>query len=180
MNLKTIGALALAALMIAPALGQDDAKPKKKGKKAGARRTASAQLMKQLEPVGLTEDQVAKIKELGTKAGAEMKAIRDAAGITPELIKKRAEVQKSMKDSDKKGKELQAAINEAAGFTAAHAEAMQKSNAVRMKLVKEVVAMLSDEQKEKLPQQLKRAAGAGKRAKGKADGQPKKKKKDAA
>ncbi len=172
---KMIGACTLAAIMLAPALGDDDATPKKKkGRQGQAGQNVAALITKQLEPVGLTDDQVAKIKELGKKAGEEMKAIQAAAGITPALMKKRAEVQKSMKDSDKKGKELVAAVNEAAGFTAAHAEGLQKANAVKMKFQKSVIALLSDEQKAKLPKQLQRAASAGQKGKGA------KKKKDAA
>ena len=177
MNLKMIGSLALAAMIVTPVLGQDDAQPKKRKGNAGrARQNAGALLIKQLEPVGLSEEQTAKIKELGAKATKEMKAIRDEAGITPELQKKRAEIQKSMKDSDLKRKELVAAINEKAGFTAAHAAGLEKANAVRMKFQKDVIATLTDEQKENLPQAMKRLVGGAEKGK-KGQG---KKKKDAA
>ncbi len=178
MKFKSLAVVALAALIVTPAFAQDDAKSKRKGKQNRRQNVATA-LVKQLEPVGLSDDQVAKIKQLGEKAAAEMKSIRDAAGITAELTKKRAEVQKSMKESDKKGKELIAAINEAAGFTAAHAEGLKKANAVRMKFQKDVIALLSDEQKEKLPERLQRALKAGQR-KAKTNKNQAKKKKDAA
>ncbi len=174
MKLKMIGVLALTAMILAPAFGDDDAKPKRKGKKNRGRQGAGALLVKQLEPVGLTDDQVAKIKVLGKKAAEEMIEIRKAAGITPELAKKRIAAQKSMKDSGKKGKELSAAINEAAGFSTAQVEAQKKSNAVRIKFHKDAIALLSEEQKGKLPERLQRSARAGKR------GQGKKKKRDAA
>ena len=177
MNLKTIGVLALAAMIVTPAMGDDDAKPKKrKGNADRARQNVAALLIKQLEPVGLSDEQTAKIKELGEKATKEMKSIREAGGITPELQKKRAGIQKSMKDSELKRKELIAAINEKAGFTAAHAEALAKANAVRAKFQKDVVATLSDEQKEKLPQQLKRLTAAREKGKNAKKGQGKKKK----
>ncbi len=156
MNIKAIGALTLAAVMISPAIAQDDAKKKKKNTRAG-NRNAAAQLVKQLEPAGLTDDQVAKIKELGKKADEEMKKIREAAGITPELNKKRNEAAKSLKDSGKKGKELTAAITEKAGFTAAHAEATKTANAVRAKFRKAVTALLTDEQKAKLPKRMQQS-----------------------
>lgn len=169
MNRKTACALCVAALMAVPALAADEAKKKKRGQ-----RNASNQLIKQLEPVGLTEAQVAKIKELGKSAGAKMKEIRDAAGITTELTKKRAEVAKTMKDSDKKGKARIAAINQAAGISEAQAAALVEATKVRTKLQSDVIALLTDEQKEKLPKQMQRAAKAGNKAKGN------KKKKDAA
>lgn len=159
MILKAIGALTLAAVMICPAIGQDDAKKKKKNARAG-NKNAAAQLIKQLEPAGLTDDQVAKVKELGKKAGEEMKKIREAAGITPELNKKRIEAAKSLKDSGKKGKELRAAINEKAGFTAAHAEATKTANAVRANFKKAVTALLTDEQKAKLPKRKQQSDGS--------------------
>ncbi len=172
MNLKSVSALLIAAVMAVPAFAADDAKAKKKGKKGGEQ-NAATQLLKQLEDVGLNEDQITKIKELGKAAGGKMKEITSGAGITAELIKKRAEIAKSMKDSDKKGKELAAAINEEAGLSAAQATALEESNKVRSKFQADVVALLTDEQKEKLPKQLQRAANAGKKGKGK-------KKKDAA
>ncbi len=158
--LKTIGALTLAALMVAPALAQDEAKSRKKNARAG-NNGAATQLIKLLKPVGLTDDQVTKIKELGKGVSIEMKKIRDDAGITAELTKKRAEVQKSMKDSDKKGKELLDAINEKSGFTAAQAAGLKKATAVRNKFRASVVALLTDDQKTKLPPRLQRILKSG-------------------
>lgn len=176
MQMKVLSVLALAAIIANPAFSQDDTAEKKKKGNRG-RQNASAQMIKQLADVSLTEDQIAKIKELGNKAGAEMKTIRESSGITAELMKKRAAAAKSMKDSDKKGKELQAAINKAAGYTEAHTAAMAKSNAVRMKFQKDVVALLTDEQKEKLPARMNRSAQAKKKGAGAKKGDAKKKKK---
>lgn len=173
MNLKSVCAILFAGLMAVPALAADDEKEKKKGRRG--QQNAATQLIKQLEKAALTEDQITKIKDLGKAATAKMKEIKDGAGITAALTKKRTETAKSMKDSDKKGKELVAAINKAAGITEAQAVALLEANKVRMKLRSEVVALLTDEQKEKLPQQLQRAAKAGAKGKGKG-----KKKKDAA
>ncbi len=174
MKLKMIAALALAALIATPVMAQDDAaKKKKRGNRGQA--NASGQLLKQLKDVGLTDEQVAKVKELGKEIGAKMKALRDDAGITAELQKKRAEVQKAMQKSELKGKELVAAINKEAGFSEAQAAALKAANEIRMKFHKDVVGMLSDEQKEKLPERLKRVANAGKKGQqGKGKGKKKK------
>jgi hypothetical protein len=163
MKSKLFGAVLMAAVMAVPVFAQDAATKKRKGQARG-QQTMSAQLLKQLEELKLTEDQVAKIKELGKTMDAKAKALRDEAGITPELMKKRAEAQKSLKDSGKKGKDLMAAVNETAGFNEAQTAAMQKINEARTAFQKQVVAMLSDEQKEKIPEALKRAVsgrGAG-------------------
>lgn len=175
MNLKLVGATLLAAVIAVPVIADDEAPAKKKGKKGEQQNTVVAQLMKQLEPVGLTDEQVEKAKELGKVAVAKIKEMSDEAGITEELMKKRAEAQKSMKDSGKKGKELAAAVNEAAGLSESQMAAMEKIMQVRTKFQKDVIALLSDEQKEKLPQSLQRAAEGG-GAKGKGKG---KKKQDA-
>jgi hypothetical protein len=171
-NMKYVGAALLAALMVAPVIAQDGAKAKKKGNR-GQRANATTQLLKQLEPVALTDEQVAKIKELGKVAVVKMKEARDKAGITAEVTKKRAAAAKSLKDSGKNRKEMQAAINKAAGLTEAQIAGWASVTESRRKFYKDAIALLSDEQKEKLPKQLQRAANAGKKG-------ARKKKKDAA
>ena len=166
MYLKCLAVAAVAAMLVVPASAADA--EKKKGK--GNRQSPAAQIVKQLADVGLTEEQTSKIMELGKAAGAKMKELREAAGITPELTKKRSEAQKSMKDSGKKGKELQEAVNEAAGYTEEQIAGLKKVNEARMAFTKEVIGLLTDEQKEKLPKQMQRSAKGG----------AKKKKKDAA
>ena len=171
MKFKVFGALALAVLIAIPAIAQDDAAGKKKKKGKRNQQNAASQVLKQLEKLGLSDDQVAKIKELGKEVSAKMKEMRTDAGITAELTKKRAEVVKAMKESEKKGAELAAAINKEAGFTEAQVAALKLINEVRQKFNKEVVGLLTDEQKENLPARLKRAAGGnkGKGKKGRGD-----------
>ena len=173
MKSKLFGAALMAAVLAVPASAQDDVATKKKQRGRAGQDNVAAQVIKQLEEAKLTDEQVAKIKELGKTAGAKMKAIRDEAGITPELTKKRLEAQKSLKDSGKKGKELVAAINEAAGYNEAQAAAAVKMNDARTAFQKQVVALLTDAQKENLPMALKRATAAKD-----SDGAAKKKKKN--
>ena len=183
MKLKMFNAVVLAALLAIPT-NADDAKPKKKGDRERQGANPAAQLLKQLDSVGLTDQQTAKIKEMGKKFDVQMKTLRDEAGITPELMKKRMEAQKSLKDSDKKGKERAAAINEAAGMTDAQVAAMEKMMAARQKLQQEVVGLLTAEQKENLPPRMtKGPKGQGEKGQGekgkKANEGGKKKKKNA-
>ncbi|MEM9588217.1 MAG: Spy/CpxP family protein refolding chaperone [Planctomycetota bacterium] len=159
-TIRFAGAALLIAAMVLPVTAADEAKKKKrKGKQA---QTPATQLMKQLKEVSLTDEQKAKMTELGKKAATEMKAVRDEAGITPQLIKKRTEVAKTMKDSDLKGKARAKAINEKAEFTEAQSKAMQKVTEIRTTFQRAVVAMLTPEQKENLPAGLKRFARTGK------------------
>jgi|TARA_B110000495_G_C22912192_1_gene532713 hypothetical protein len=179
MSFKVFGALALTVLIAIPATAQDDASGKKKKKGKRGQINAGTQLLTQLKDVGLSEDQVAKIKEMGKEVGEKMKKMRTDAGITTELMKKRQEVTKAMKDSDKKGSELAAAINKEAGVSEAQAGALKQVNEVRMKFFKDVVGLLTDEQKEKLPAKMKRAGGGNKRNKAKGDNAKKNKEKAA-
>lgn len=173
MNFKVFGVLALAAMITIPAFAADDAKEKKKKGKRG-QFNAAGQLLKQLEDVGLSDEQIAKVKELGKDVTAKMKKIKDDAGITMELTKKRQEVAKAMADSEKKGADLVEAINKEAGLSEAHAKALKLVNEVRMDFHKSVVALLDDGQKEKLPARMKRFAGGkkGKNKGGKAKAAP--------
>lgn len=173
LRVKRVCALALIALLSLPAMADDgtvEKKESKKDKKGDRQVRLVAQLLKQLEPVGLTEEQISKIKALGKASGAKMSEVRKAAGITSELTKKRAEVQKSMDGSEKKGKELRAAIDEAAGVTKSQIEAFKAINEARLEFQQKVVALLTDDQKKQLPERLQRAVKLT---------QGKKKKKDA-
>ncbi|MAI69811.1 MAG: hypothetical protein CMM01_02740 [Rhodopirellula sp.] len=161
MKFKVFGVLALVAMITIPAFAADDAKEKKKKGNRG-QFNAAGQLLKQLKDVGLSDEQIAKVKELGKDATAKIKKIKDDAGITMELTKKRQEIAKAMADSEKKGAELVAAVNKEAGLSEAHAKALKLANEVRMEFHKSVVALLDDGQKEKLPERMKRFAGGKK------------------
>ena len=159
---KMICAVALIAMMAVPAIAEEAVKEKKGKEKRGGSGQVAKMLIKQLEPVGLTEEQTAKITELGKTASTQMNDLRKSAEITPEVSKKIREAQKSMRESDKKGKERVEAINEAAGLTESQVTAIGKIKKIQTSFHKEVIAMLTPEQKENLPRRLKRAGGAGK------------------
>lgn len=165
MKFQMFAAVCLAAWLTVPASAQDEAAGKKKGKRG--QQNVAAQMIKQLEKVSLTDEQIAKVKEMGKAAAVEMKAITEESGLTPELVKKRGEAMKEVRQSGKKGKEMTAAVNEAAGLTEAQAAAFAKLGQARQKFQKSVVAMLTDEQKENLPQAIKRMAGGNDKGKGK-------------
>lgn len=136
-------------LLISPCLADEDSEKKKRGQRN--RGNAATQLLTQLKDLNLTDDQVAKVKELHKESLGKAKEIRETAGITPELVKKRAEVQKKLRGSDKKGKELLNLINSEAGYNKEQIEATAKINALRLEMKKKVVALCSDEQKAKIP-----------------------------
>ncbi|MEO1527959.1 MAG: hypothetical protein AAFX06_21205 [Planctomycetota bacterium] len=173
MKFKSV-AMLLLAVMVSPVVAQEtDTKKKKKG-----RGNPTAQLMRQFKDVEFTEEQKGKVDALAKEAVAAMKTAREEAGITAEMLKKRAAAQKEMraKETDQKPAQLMKAVNEKAGFTEKHAEGLKKANTIRQKWIKDVVGLLSEEQQSKLPEKLLQAAkrkspkkGAGKGKKAKAD-----------
>ncbi|GEM_PF-2237593 len=171
-KLRLVAVLLVTAAMVSTGSAEDPpAKKKKKGNQQGAGRAPAAMLMKQLSDVELTEDQKAKIKEMGTELAAKMKTLRSEAGLTPALNKKMAEVGKAAREEDKKGAELRAAVNAAAGLSENQLAAMKQANELTQKFRKEMLAMLTDEQKAALPAQLKKRLEG---ARGKGHGKQKK------
>ncbi len=166
----------VSAMMVLPSAAQDD-KKKRQGNRGNNR--VVAQFMKQLEPAKLTDEQLAKVKELGKEVMAAMTAIRKEAAITPAMQKKRTEVMKAMKDSELKGKERTAAINKEAGLSEDQAAALKKVNETRLAFQRKIYGMLSDEQKAALPEQMQKLMKAdGQKGKGKGKGKGKKQQKD--
>ena len=166
MKMKTVAALALAAMLVSPVMAEDEAKGKKKKAKGNRGNSTAMQLIKALAPVGLTDEQTTKIKELGKASSEAIAKIRKDSGLTPEVMKKRTEAQKALKESGKKGKELAAAIAEKAGLSEAQIASFKKMNEARMGFQKSVIGMLTDDQKAKLPEKLQRFAKAGQAKKG--------------
>lgn len=165
----------LLALTLIPCLAvgqeEDGKKGKKKGPAAGA-----AQILNQLKEVGLTDEQVAKVKELSKESNAKTASIREKAGITPEIIKKRTEIQKKVRESGKKGADVAEIVNREAGLNETQIKAMKEINGLRLALRKSVVGLLTKEQKEKLPKEFSRGMqGNADQAKAKPEGKKKKK-----
>ena len=166
MKFKWFSVIALAAMMVVPAMA-DEVETKRKKRKKGQQRGMAVQLIKKFKSVQLTDDQTAKVNELGKTADEKAKEIREKVGITNELLKERVKIQKSLKDSGKKGKELFAAINEQAGLNEDQIKGFKEINAIRTKLQGEIVALLTDEQKKLLPKRMQRTGKRGKNKKNK-------------
>lgn len=130
-------------------------------------RDGSSQLLEQLKDVGLTEEQVGKVKELAKQTNMKLAAIKERVGITQEMTKKRAEVGKKLREAgDKKAAEVTKAINAELGYNEKQLEALKEMNAVRLGMRKSVIALLTKEQTEKLPESFTRGL-KGKNQKGK-------------
>ncbi|QDV88129.1 hypothetical protein [Planctomycetes bacterium TBK1r] len=165
------------ALVLSTASIAEDAPEKKRKNNTAARKAPAANVLNQLKDVGLTEEQTTEIQSLAKKTAAETQAALKEAGITPEIMKKRAAAQKELKESGKKPAEISAAINEKLGLTKDQIAVLKKSNARRASLLKNAVALLTEDQKAKLPERLVKMASRGDDARGKAKGKAKSKKK---
>ncbi len=150
---KTIFSLVFALLFSTVCLAED-AEPKKKKRDAAGKNSPAAALLNQLKDAGLTDEQKTKIEALAKKSMEGMRAARKEAGITPELMKKRAEAAKALKESGKSPAEIAEAADKEAGLTEAQVVAFKKANAARSELLKAAVALLSDEQKANLPKRM--------------------------
>jgi hypothetical protein len=113
--------------------------------------TIVTQFLKNLEKAELSAEQLAKAKELFTKAATEVAAKRTEAGITAEILKKRNDAGKAAKEAGKKGKELQAAIDSGSEMTESQKKLFVETEAILSKARIEVGKLLSAEQLAKLP-----------------------------
>lgn len=167
---KTILGLAFAMLCTTVTAADDAPAKKKKGNRG--RNAPAAQLLKQLKDVELTDEQKTQIQALAKKSMGDLQAARKEAGITPEVMKKRAEAMKELRASDKKPADVVKAANEAAGLTESQVAFFKKQTEQRAALLKGAVALLTEEQKAKLPKRMTQARG--KQGAGKGTGKRKK------
>ncbi len=146
--------LVLVALMLTVALplAADEKKAKKERKK---RPSAAAAFLKRVAKAELTEEQVAKIKEIAAGLQEKVAAATKKAGLTAEQRKARAAAQKKAKADGLKGKEAQAAVAQATNLSQDQKEALGEAQAARRALNRALLEVLTKEQKGK--------AGIGKR-----------------
>ena len=122
--------LVLVALMltIALPLAADEKKAKKERKK---RPSAAAAFLKRIAKAELSEEKIAKIKEIAAKLQPKVAELTKKAGLTPDQRKARGVAQKEAKAAGLKGKEAQAAIAKATNLTDDQKKALAEAQAAR-------------------------------------------------
>lgn len=175
--MRNLFALALIAALAITAVADDKTLNDKALKKNTGERSGQnpmvAKLTKSLEDTNLSEDQKSKIQTAKTAFVTQAKQLREA-GLTPELMKKRAEAMKAARQSGLQGKELRAKINES--LTADERGLFEKMNKATVELQKTVAKTLTKEQMEALPEAARKSlqnAGKGKPGKGNRKGKKK-------
>jgi len=138
--------LTLALVVAVPLFAADQERKKKPRKKPNP----AAGWLKRLEKAELTDEQVAKVKELAAKVAKETAELRKKAALTPDQQKVRKEAMEKAKTEGKEGRELFAAVKEAVKLTPEQEAAMKEMRKAQDAMMKEIMGMLKDEQKEKL------------------------------
>jgi Spy/CpxP family protein refolding chaperone len=134
----------LAAVVAMPLLADDEAKkPKRKPKK---RPDPAVSILARLEKAELTDEQVAKVKELATKLAEVAKPPK----VTPEQRKAMAEAMKKAKVEGMTREEMQKLRESVLKLTDEQKAAMKKAQEARAAVMKEIMAMLTPEQKKNL------------------------------
>ena len=141
------------------------AQDKPKNAQKGKGRNPAASVLKQLGDLELTEEQTTKITAMAKESVVSMRKEREEAGLTTELMQKRTKLVQQLVKDGKKNLEAQAAANKELKLTEAQVAALKKSNGQRMEMMKKIVALLTDEQKAKLPQRLQGRAKPAKKGK---------------
>lgn len=142
--------LMLALVVAVPLFAADQERKKKPRKKPDP----AAGMLKRLEKAELTEEQVAKVKELMAKVAGETAELRKKAALTPDQQKARKEAMEKAKTEGKEGRELYAAVRNVVKLTPDQEAAMKELRKVQGAMMKEIMGLLTNEQKEKLGKQF--------------------------
>jgi hypothetical protein len=135
---KTLLSLSLAIVIAMPLVA---AEKERKGKRVPKKPDPAAGILKKLEKAELTEEQVAKIKELAAATAEKTKEARAKAALTDE----QKAAMKKAREEGKKGEELKNAVT----LTEAQQAAMKEAREAQGAMMKEVMSLLTPEQKEK-------------------------------
>lgn len=157
--------LVLALVVAAPLFAADKERKKKPRKKPDP----AARVLKRLEKAELTDEQIAKVKELAAKVAKETAECRKKAAPTPEQQKARKEAMEKAKAEGKEGRELFAAARDAVKLSPYQEAAMKEVRKAQDAMMKEIMGMLTDEQKAKVgkrsgPKKPRKKPGARKKA----------------
>ncbi|MDB4380855.1 hypothetical protein N9Z70_05645 [Mariniblastus sp.] len=157
LKLRLMSCVALLLCFATVAVAQDDAKKGKDKKKARAAGSANSYIMKAFKSVEMTDEQKKKAEAVLAKYDGEMKDARKAvvSVLSKDENKAKNEARKEAAKAGLKGKEMTEAVEKAMGLSedkmAKYREALKKPAAVTKKVKDEIMALLTDDQKAKMP-----------------------------
>lgn len=161
--------IVIALAIFSMAAIDSDAQEKKKGQGKKAAKGPDP-VGKMVAGLDLTAEQQAKIDEIRKEYRPKLAEIqkRRSEIITPERRKTEKEAQQAAKDAGKKGKQAKADVDLALGLSPAESERLAAIQKERQELIAkinvEVRALLTDEQKAKLPEPAKKGKKKKKKA----------------
>ena len=155
--IRIVSALLVALLFVTAAQAQAPKKNRRKGKKS----RNAMRFVERLKSVGLTEEQQQKVKALVAKYSDEIKKLQATAALRKEQKQARAKAQREANEKGLKGKKRRDYVAQAASLSEAQKEALAKLAKLQAQMRKEVLEILTPEQKQKL-----RQGGRKKKARG--------------
>jgi Spy/CpxP family protein refolding chaperone len=142
---KLLLSMSLAVLIATPLLAADQ---ERKGKGPRKKPDPGAQILQRLEKAELTEEQVTKIKEIAAANAEKLAAARPK--LSDEQRKARMEIIKKAKADGKSREEVMKLLKDSVKLTPEQEKAMEAANEARRAMFREVMDLLTPEQKKAL------------------------------
>ncbi|MEM7145334.1 MAG: hypothetical protein AAF591_09375 [Verrucomicrobiota bacterium] len=126
--------------------------PSKENSRKSAQHLFTAKLLlRRLETVDLTPEQLQSFNELSADLTARIWAKRETVGITKKTIERRDAVYSKLKETDLEGDAFWNTLQEEAGLTAAQRDVFRETLEHFKKFKADALGLLTDEQKARLP-----------------------------
>lgn len=142
--LKCLLSLSLAIVIAAPLLAAEG----KKERRVARKPDPAAAVLKRLEKANLTDEQVAKVKELVAQNSEKIAAAQAKVALTQDQKAARAAAMKKAKEEGKTGKEAAEAARAALALTPEQEKAMEQAKAAQKQMMDAILGLLTPEQKE--------------------------------
>lgn len=148
----------LAVLVAVPVSAQEKKKERRKRSDRPAA-AAEAQMLKRLEKLELTTEQMDKVKAIQAEFKGKLQEVGGDAKVTAEQRQAATKARIEGQAQGKEGKELQELATKAMNLSEEQIKAREKMQEVRRDMEKKIAEVLTAEQREKLKELRKAAAG---------------------
>jgi Spy/CpxP family protein refolding chaperone len=141
--------VALVVLLATPLMAQEK-KQREKGKKGAQQRGPVAALRQQLAQLDLTADQKKKVADIMSEYGPKLRDAQSKLNLTPEQLQARRTAAQEAQEKGLKGKARTDHIRGAMKLSSEQQAAQDQMEQLSAGLRKDVLAVLTPEQKEKM------------------------------
>lgn len=128
------------------------------GKKKKKGRSPVANVLRQIKQneIELTAEQKEKIETLGKDARPKLAEVREQHDLSPAFEKQVAAARQEARQMNKKGEEIEAHAMESVDASEKQKAGLAKISQMQSELLRSALAVLTEEQREKLPKRLSR------------------------